>query len=96
MQGINAAWGIAFTIVYLAQCIPLTFGPTKPVNQHCVDISSNYGFAVSSIFLDVFVLCMPWVMVWRLQMSLRNKIAVLGIFMLGGMYVDYRINFRKS
>ena len=88
MYVLNLAWGISFTIAYLAQCNPLSDLWEKPTGQqNCIDISINYYYAITTIVLDVLVLCMPWPIVWRLQMPLRQKVAVMGIFMLGAMYV---------
>ena len=92
MYALNLSWGISFTIAYLAQCSPISDFWSKPIDhRHCINISIHEYFAISSIILDVLILCMPWPMVWRLQMALKHKVAVLSIFMLGAMYVFPRI-----
>ena len=88
MYTLNGIWTVAFTLAYIFQCST----PSKLWTEQegamtgCINGPiSNKVYAISSIILDVLVLSMPWPMVGRLQMALRQKIAVLGIFMLGAM-----------
>ncbi|KAL9118804.1 MAG: hypothetical protein Q9187_004642 [Circinaria calcarea] len=87
MYTLNGLWGIGFTLTYLVQCVPPSelWEVQQSKRQHCIGDSVNYYYAVSTIILDVIVLAMPWPIVWRLQMAAKQKIAVLGIFMLGVM-----------
>lgn len=89
MYTVNGLWGVGFTLTYLVQCVPPKelWEAQQVKRQHCIGISVNYYYAVSTIILDVVILAMPWPMVWRLQVAIKQKIAVLGIFMLGAMYV---------
>ena len=41
--------------------------------------------SLSNILADVAILCLPVGKVWQLQMSLRLKVAVAGVFLLGGL-----------
>ena len=58
---------------------------------NCPPFKCNYLKAViiwqtlSNIMTDVAILCLPLGKVWQLQMSLRLKVAVAGIFLLGGL-----------
>ena len=47
-----------------------------------------YGMAISSVILDVLILVMPLPLIWRLQMSVKDKVAVSGIFLLGSLFVS--------
>lgn len=87
MYALNGAWTIAFAITYLFQCTPIEhlWTQAQGARTGCINISVNLYFAVSSVILDILVLCMPWPMVWRLQMPLARKIGVLSIFMLGAV-----------
>ena len=40
---------------------------------------------IANLMLDVLVLALPVTMVWRLRMELRQKLALSGIFALGGL-----------
>ncbi len=59
--------------------------PSQGQRTHCIGIESNYAYAVSSVVLDISVLSMPWPMIWRMNLELKQKIAATGIFMLGAM-----------
>lgn len=39
-----------------------------------------------NILADVFILALPMMEVWRLQMALRQKFMISGMFLLGGLY----------
>ena len=45
--------------------------------------AANHSFAISSIILDVLILITPMPSVWKLQMPVRQKFSVTGIFLLG-------------
>ena len=85
-------WGIAFTLSYMLQC-------GSPRNSYdntsgkCIDpVKFNNAACTSTIVLDVAILTMPWPVLWRLQMSAQRKIAVTGIFLLGGVLVIAKRN----
>ena len=40
---------------------------------------------IANLILDVIVLGLPLAMVWRLQMKMQQKLALSGIFLLGGL-----------
>ena len=91
MLFINIGWGIAFTLGFVFQCRPVSAGWKTSIGvdeQTCVNlIAYNYISAASTIVLDVLIIIMPWPMIWKLQMPLRRKIAVTGVFLLAGVYV---------
>jgi hypothetical protein len=88
MSALNLGWMIAFVFGFIFQCIPVdqVWKSQHGKRKHCIGIDANYAYAVSSVILDVLTLSMPWPMIWRLHMQLKKKIAVTGIFLLGGMY----------
>jgi hypothetical protein len=87
VYAINFAWGIAFTLAYLFQCTPIdvAWSTGEEYAGTCIDPSVNYYYAVSTIIIDVMILTLPWPMIMQLKMELKQKIAVIGIFMLGAM-----------
>ena len=89
MLFINIGWAAAFTLVYLFQCRPVSAGWKGSLgieNRTCMNlIAFNYIFAASTILLDVLITIMPWSMIWKLKMPLRQKIAVTGVFLLAGV-----------
>jgi hypothetical protein len=82
MLGFIGLWILAFFITTLLQGRPISWNWTavgSVINLHDFFISE----AVTNIALDLIVLCMPMLIVYRMRMSLRKKILVLGIFGLG-------------
>ncbi|KAL0256048.1 hypothetical protein SLS55_008437 [Diplodia seriata] len=53
----------------------------------CVDLLKfYYANAIAATLIDIFILITPIYPVWKLQMPTTKKIAVSGIFLLGGVY----------
>ncbi|KAJ6114835.1 hypothetical protein N7486_000613 [Penicillium sp. IBT 16267x] len=82
-------WGIAIIVTAGFQCQPYDYfwkQYTDPTAEgSCIDV---YAFFLSngslSVFTDFVILICPISMVWRLQMPMRRKLTVLGIFLLAG------------
>jgi hypothetical protein len=77
-------WGIECFFGTVFMCIPIEYNWDHTVKGHCID----YGVAtiangVINIVLDVVMLIYPLPMVWKLQMSRRNKILVSLTFAAG-------------
>ena len=90
MLGINVFWGFSFFMVNLLQCIPISDVWDITVEfPTCVEDTMYYGMAISSVILDVLILIMPLPLIWRLQMSVQDKVAVSGIFLLGSLYATH-------
>ena len=43
------------------------------------------GAAVSNMLVDLMMIALPWPLVWQLQMPIRQKIAIGGVFTLGAL-----------
>ena len=90
------AAAIAFFLPMAMQCIPLSstwdFGPGG--RRRCIN-GPLLGFitVVANAITDLYVMCLPLPMLWRLQMPLQRKIGVIATFASGGMYV-VRLNAR--
>ena len=83
-------------MVNLLQCIPVSDVWDIMVEfPNCVEDTMYYGMAISSVILDVMVLVMPLPLIWGLQMSVRDKVAVSGIFLLGSLYVLLLLDLKK-
>ena len=84
---INLLFGVAFIFIFAFQCDPPSelWSTILQDRKHCLDPTFNVVYAILSIFIDVAILCMPWPMVWQLQLRTQQKFAVLSIFMLGGV-----------
>ena len=82
------AWGIAVILVSIFQCNPVRGEWDLTVPATCISLEHFYiGNAVPNIAMDAIILALPIPNVWALQMSLRQKYVVSGLFLLGGLYV---------
>ena len=73
------------------QCLPIAYAWNKAiVGGHCINV--HVMWIVQDIFflvLDVYVVVLPLPMIWNLQITRAEKIAVSGIFLLGSLCVRY-------
>ena len=84
-----SCWTIAFAFATIFQCIPVSdfwdrffFDPTLK----CFHEYDFYlGITVSDFITDVLIIMLPIPMVWRLQLPLKQRIGVGGIFFTGVM-----------
>ncbi|KAI9787990.1 MAG: hypothetical protein M1816_007294 [Peltula sp. TS41687] len=84
--GIVIAWTVAFQFSLLFSCWPIAshWDPTIPFK--CVDRIKLFTIALATdVITDAGILALPSYNVWRLQMPTARKVAVLGIFLLGGL-----------
>ncbi|KAJ5822999.1 hypothetical protein N7447_005339 [Penicillium robsamsonii] len=83
----GAYWTGSMLQIFLI-CTPFekNWNPTLP--GHCA--SQNVAFSTIgafNLFTDVMIMALPIRFVWKLQMSLATKLALIGIFGLGILYV---------
>lgn len=80
----NAIFCIVCVTLEAVACIPLKaiwqpWIPAKCMDKKTLDLCTGYF----NLFIDLFIVLLPQKVIWRLQMSLRNKIGVSVIFSLG-------------
>ncbi|KAI9147998.1 Satratoxin biosynthesis SC6 cluster protein [Paramyrothecium foliicola] len=84
---VNVCVGISFVVVDLTQCLPVSYvwnGWTGEHQGRCSSISAiTLSHSVLNILLDAVTLAMAVWMVKGLQMRLRKKASVIGLFVLG-------------
>ena len=87
MCGVIALWSLSFFFALAFQCgthIAASWTSLAMIEAYCDNTSAlNVAFVVSDVITDVMILIIPLPIVWRLQMSTANKIALTGIFLLG-------------
>lgn len=92
LKGVGAfvtTFSIAGVLTNVLACLPMKalWEPdieAKCINEHaCLTAMSTID-----ILTDVVILCLPLSMVWRLQMSTKNKWQVTGMFLVGSLYVE--------
>ena len=85
------AWSLAFTLVLVFSCSPISTQWTRlGLNSapFCVNRQLVYlAIVISDLLLDCMIFILPIRMISKLHMPLRRKLAVGGIFLLGSMYV---------
>ncbi|PYH40325.1 uncharacterized protein BP01DRAFT_330133 [Aspergillus saccharolyticus JOP 1030-1] len=82
-----SCWAITALLVNIFQCIPVQYYYDKTLNGHCMQGQVAFFQAMGSIALveDVFILLLPAPVVWGLQITMRQKIALTLVFSLGGL-----------
>ena len=80
-------WGISVPLITIFSCKPIDGSWDITVPSSCINRRNLFiGFAVLNILADVFILALPMREVWRLQVALRQKLMISGMFLLGGLY----------
>lgn len=91
MLGIMAAWTVAFFVAEIFECgvhpqVQWNYKSSEEKNSTCVDNSFLLlWFAITDVIGDIAILCMPIRPISSLQKSLKEKLGLIGIFMLGGL-----------
>lgn len=84
---INALQAIAIFLVAVLQCLPISANWDMAVRMDadtkCVQNSFHISISCLTIFTDLLVLGLPIWMFVGLKMRVAQKIAVIGVFMLG-------------
>ncbi|KAI0426859.1 hypothetical protein F5Y09DRAFT_317859 [Xylaria sp. FL1042] len=81
-------WGAALLLVTIFSCTPVHGFWDIDVHAKCVDSKWFFiGNAIPNILADVFLLLLPIHDVWKLKLDRESKIAVSGIFTLGGFVI---------
>ena len=79
------AYFIADTLVAIFECKPIGFYWDKTIKGGTfINQSAFYRWnGVANLLIDFLILILPMVMVWRLNLDLRSKITLSGVFLLG-------------
>ncbi|KAL9610185.1 MAG: hypothetical protein Q9167_005089 [Letrouitia subvulpina] len=75
-----------FTVIFECAPIDLTWSPHK--EGHCISLKKFFlGQAIPNIATDLVLLLIPIPMIWNLQLPRSQKVALIGVFLLGGFVV---------
>ena len=84
--GVCIAWWLAVCLVGVFECNPIYGIWDSSAQSTCIDAPHYYiGVAVPNIITDITILVLPVRMVWRLQTSLGQKIALSLTFLTGSL-----------
>ena len=86
---IVAAWQIATTLTYMFQCIPIHKAwDYMDSGGSCLNLNMQLlSNAIPNIVTDLLILGTPQVLVWKLQLPRIQRIALVGVFLSGGLCV---------
>jgi hypothetical protein len=83
----NCFWGLTFMTTSIFSCQPISFYWTswdQSGSGKCVNINAlTWANAAISIALDVWMLALPLYEVFRLQLTMRKKLSVTLMFVVG-------------
>lgn len=88
LMGLCVAWGFATSLVIIFQCHPISgmWNPAYAYSSQCINIKAFYtGSSGAHIAFDVIILSLPLYMVIGLKLPFAQKLALAGIFLLGGL-----------
>ena len=92
LAAVVVGWWVAVEVTTLLQCTPIHKLWNYEVEGDCIDIVTFFeGSAIPNVIIDLAILLLPQPIIWRLRLSKANKIALCGIFLLGALYVLFRI-----
>ncbi|KAI1755756.1 hypothetical protein F4782DRAFT_538223 [Xylaria castorea] len=75
---------VVFIPIFLTNCIPLSqYWDPKPTGWCRDTVISDSATVAGNLLLDILVLALPLPVLWRLQMSVRDKITVTAMFSIG-------------
>ncbi|KAL6721256.1 hypothetical protein ACLMJK_000358 [Lecanora helva] len=86
---ITVCWTIAVILVTVFQCDPVSgfWNRNKPAKCNVDDYAFFVANAVPNIVTDAALLALPMPYIWRLHRTIPQKIALAGIFALGGFVI---------
>lgn len=79
-------WGISEFVVALVQCIPVEYQWNKSIDGTCIkQIDYFRWICAPNAIHDVVMLILPVRVVLQLQIPNRQKLALMGVFLIGSM-----------
>ncbi|RYC64023.1 hypothetical protein CHU98_g2185 [Xylaria longipes] len=92
MLGLLFAWSISFFFANLFICYPVTALIEPFYGKKCVDRAGVFlSTLVTDLIFDILILLMPIPVVWQLHLPRKDRLGVLGMFLLGATVVAVSI-----
>ena len=67
-------------------CQPIAKHWRPEIPGHCIlEMKATYGYGSLNFITDILIFVLPLPMVWRMQLSLKKKLGLLVIFMVGSV-----------
>ena len=91
MSALVVLWSLSFTFAYAFQCgtkLSYYWTSAATIEEYCDNTNAiDLGFVVSDVMTDLLLLATPLPIIWRLQLSMPQRIGLCGIFLLGLLQV---------
>ncbi|KAI0532017.1 hypothetical protein GGR58DRAFT_201439 [Xylaria digitata] len=88
VMGLATAWFIGTEVANLVICIPFDIFWHRMKPGRCLNFNLFYLInGIAETIIDAIILALPVRAVFTVQVPLKTKILVSGIFLLGGLYV---------
>lgn len=88
LKALGAQWILLVIVGFFCmvfQCVPVSYAWTTNHSERCLDLERTvFYLTLYSIFLSTATLVLPLPLIWKLQLSLRRKLALGVLFALGG------------
>lgn len=88
LLAVSATWWIIRTFMLMFRCVPTRAIWDKTITDAVCNIDSDKFFLATittHFLLDVTILVLPIVPVFKLRLRLQQKLAIVGFFLLGAM-----------
>ena len=82
-----AIWLIIVECLIIFQCDPVRRSWERTLPGTCMDRGPVFiGQSIPTVVFDLIILALAVPLVWGIQLPRTSRIALLGIFMMGGLY----------
>ena len=80
------AWALTVLVIAFAQCMPMGKQWHPRIPGHCINqVAYNGYISLPNIFSDAVVIVLPMPIIWKLQLSMSQKLALTSIFLIGSI-----------
>ena len=84
------AWWIGFIFAILFSCRPIESFWNKALIDDCVnEYTLSWGVTGTELATNILMLVLPIPWLWSLRLDRTKKLALIGLFMLGCLLVDF-------
>ena len=80
------SWAVAVEFSTIFQCTPISYFWARKPPGRCINWVAFYRWAsLPNILSDIIMLLLPVHRVWKIQVTFKQKMAVSGLFLMGGL-----------
>ena len=92
LGGFTVAWCISILFSIIFQCSPIQSAWNPTVPGKCINLYAFFiGQGVPNVLIDFILLLLPLPFLLRLHVKLPQKVALIGVFMLGYLVIAISI-----